>query len=132
MSEFLDILTHGRKLQGAVKELSVTELESVRQKLDNIIEKRKEKELEQQRAEQEKLAKIEEIQKQMQEAGVDVSDLQKLTGDTAKKTTGAKRPVKYRLKDDEGNEHSWTGIGRMPKVFKQAIENGKDLQNFSI
>lgn len=132
MSEFLDILTHGRRLQGAVKELSVNELESVRQKLDNIIEKRKEKELEQQRAEQQKLAKIEEIQKQMQEAGVDVNDLQKLSAETSKKTTGAKRPVKYQLKDDEGNTHSWTGIGRMPKVFKQAIENGKDLQNFSI
>ena len=132
MSEFLNILTHGRKLQGAVKELSVSELESVRQKLDNIIEKRKEKELEHQRAEQEKLAKIEEIQKQMQEAGVDFDDLKKLSADSPKKTKGAKRPVKYRLKDDEGNEHSWTGIGRMPKVFKQAIENGKDLQNFSI
>lgn len=132
MSEFLDILTHGRRLQGAVKELSVNELESVRQKLDNIIEKRKEKELEQQQAEQQKLAKIEEIQKQMQEAGVDVNDLQKVSGDTTKKTKGAKRPVKYQLKDKEGNTHSWTGIGRMPKVFKQAIEDGKDLQNFSI
>ncbi|GGW95497.1 H-NS histone family protein [Alteromonas halophila] len=132
MSEFLDILTHGRRLQGAVKELSVKELESVKEKLENIIEKRKDKEREQQKAEQEKRAKIEEIQKQMQEAGLDVDDLQKLSADTGKKTKGAKRPVKYQLKDEQGNTHSWTGIGRMPKVFKQAIDNGKDLQNFSI
>ena len=29
MSDFLDILTHGRRLQGAVKDLTVEELESV-------------------------------------------------------------------------------------------------------
>ena len=42
MSEFLEILTHGRRLQGAVKDLSVEELTSVQEKLNNIIEKRKE------------------------------------------------------------------------------------------
>ena len=41
MSEFLEILTHGRRLQGAVKDLSVEELTSVQEKLNNIIEKRK-------------------------------------------------------------------------------------------
>ena len=44
MSEFLEILTHGRRLQGAVKDLSVEELNSVQDKLNNIIEKRKEQE----------------------------------------------------------------------------------------
>ena len=32
MSDFLDILTHGRRLQGAVKELSIEELEQVQEK----------------------------------------------------------------------------------------------------
>ena len=43
MSDFLDILTHGRRLQGAVKELSIEELEQIQEKLSGIIEKRKEK-----------------------------------------------------------------------------------------
>ena len=43
MNEFLDILTHGRRLQGAVKELSIQELETVQEKLANIIDKRKNK-----------------------------------------------------------------------------------------
>ena len=47
MSDFLDILTHGRRLQGAVKELSIEELEQVQEKLSGIIEKRKEKLVEQ-------------------------------------------------------------------------------------
>lgn len=132
MSEFLDILTHGRRLQGAVKELSIQELESVQDKLGNIIEKRKQKALEQEQAEQEKQAKIAAIQKQMEEAGVKVDDLKVSSSDTPKKATGKKRPVKYQLTDKDGKSHPWTGIGRMPKVFKEAIENGKKLEDFSI
>lgn len=61
MNEFLDILTHGRRLQGAVKELSIQELETVQEKLANIIDKRKEKALEEEKVGQEKRAKLEEI-----------------------------------------------------------------------
>lgn len=132
MSEFLDILTHGRRLQGATKELSIKELESVQNKLANIIDKRKEKAQEEEKAEQEKQAKIAEIQKQMEEAGVNVDDLKSLSAEAPKKSTGKKRPVKYQLTDKEGKAHPWTGIGRMPKVFKEAIENGKKLEDFSI
>ena len=131
MSEFLAILTHGRKLQGAVKDLSVAELEVVAEKLANIIELRKSKEAElikQQQAKQEKLA---DILKQMQEAGLDVADLQQ---DTVKKVVKApqKRPVKYKLTDQSGEQHLWTGIGRMPKVFAQAIASGKSLEQFAV
>ena len=37
MSDFLDILTHGRRLQGAVKELSIEELEQVQEKLRHLV-----------------------------------------------------------------------------------------------
>ena len=40
--------------------------------------------------------------------------------------------MKYTLTDSEGNEHKWTGIGRMPKVFKAALDSGKSLDLFSI
>ncbi len=133
MSEFLDILTHGRRLQGAVKELSLSELEAVQDKLGNIIEKRREKAAEDEKKEQEKLEKIAQIHQQMQEAGLDVNDLEAgQVPKTQTRKTGKKRPVKYSLTDADGQEHKWTGIGRMPKVFKEAIENGKDLQSFSI
>ena len=130
MNDFLEILTHGRRLQGAVKDLSTAELESVQEKLANIIEKRKEKELEDEKAKQEKLQKIAEIQKQLEAAGLDLSDLENTT--TEKKSTGKKRPVKYELKDDAGKVHQWTGIGRMPRVYKDALESGKSLEDFAI
>lgn len=131
MNEFLDILTHGRRLQGAVKELSIQELESVKEKLSSIIEKRKEKALEQEKAEKEKREKLAQIKKQMEEAGLNVEDLQALNTDTNKKM-GKKRPVKYKLIDKDGNEHPWTGIGRMPRVYKEALDSGKSLDEYSV
>lgn len=131
MNEFLDILTHGRRLQGAVKELSIQELESIKEKLSSIIKKRKEKALEQEKAEKEKREKLAQIKKQMEEAGLNVEDLQALNTDTNKKM-GKKRPVKYKLIDKDGNEHPWTGIGRMPRVYKEALDSGKSLDEYSV
>lgn len=131
MSEFLDILTHGRRLQGAVKELSINELEAIQEKLGSIIEKRKEKAQALEQAEQEKREKLAAIKKQMEEAGLNVEDLKALSLQPNKKT-GKKRPVKYKLVDEQGNEHLWTGIGRMPRVYKDALDSGKSLDTFSV
>ncbi|WP_420935880.1 H-NS family nucleoid-associated regulatory protein [Alteromonas sp. A081] len=131
MSEFLDILTHGRRLQGAVKELSIEELEKVQEKLVNIVDKRKEKALQEEKEAQEKHKKLAAIKQQMEEAGLNLEDLQVLTSETNKKT-GKKRPIKYKLVDDKGVEHPWTGIGRMPRVYKDALDSGKSLDSFSI
>ena len=131
MSEFIDILTHGRRLQGAVKELSIEELEQIQEKLSGIIEKRKEKQLEQEKLKKEKLEKLAEIKKQMEEAGLNVEDLQALSTDSNKKV-GKKRPIKFKLIDSNGEEHLWTGIGRMPRVYKDALDSGKSLDDFAI
>ena len=131
MSEFLEILTHGRRLQGAVKDLSVEELTSVQEKLNNIIEKRKEQEAELIKAQQEKLAKLEEIKKQMEEAGIDVADLQDVAETKPKRKSGKKRPVKYKITAD-GETVAWTGVGRMPVVFKDALAKGQSLEDFAI
>ena len=131
MSEFLTILTHGRKLQGAVKDLSVSELQVVAEKLNNIIESKKAKEAELEQQELAKKEKLADILKQMQEAGLDVSDLHQVTEVKPAKTQ-QKRPIKYKLVTETGEEVLWTGIGRMPKVFAQAIAQGKALTQFAI
>ncbi|MCW8108670.1 H-NS histone family protein [Alteromonas ponticola] len=133
MNDFLNVLTHGRRLQGAVKDLTIAELEDVQQKLNAILQKKKAKEEKLQQEEKERLASAEKIHSQMKAMGVNFEDLQKLNA--VKGTTGKpkkKRPVKYQIKDNQGELHSWTGIGRMPKVFKEALEKGKKLENFSI
>ena len=124
MSDFLDILTHGRRLQGAVKELSIEELEQIQEKLSGIIEKRKEKLVEQEKLEKEKLEKLAAIKKQMEEAGLNVEDLQALNVETNKKV-GKKRPVKYKLVDSKGE-----GRGQIigaPGLTRGVVGGGSDL-----
>ena len=132
MSDFLDILTHGRRLQGAVKDLTVEELESVIEKLNNIIEKKHAQAEAEIQAQKEKLEKLAEIKQQMADAGIDISDLQEVAEPKAKrKSAGKKRSVKYKITVD-GDTTAWTGVGRMPVVFKQALESGKSLEDFAI
>lgn len=132
MNEFIKTLTHGRKLQGALKDLSIQELEEVVVKLRNIIETRKQKESEKMAAEKEKLDKIAEIQKQLQDAGISFEDLASNSVLPTSKRAGQKRPVKYSITDADGETHNWTGIGRMPRVFAEQVEAGKDLEEFSV
>lgn len=132
MNEFIKTLTHGRKLQGAVKELSIQELEEVVVKLRNIIETRKQKEAEKLEAEKEKLEKIAKIQKQLQDAGITYEDLASNNAIPTSKRVGQKRPIKYSYKDKDGEVHNWTGIGRMPLVFADLLKQGKSLEDFSV
>ncbi|ALS97948.1 H-NS family nucleoid-associated regulatory protein [Lacimicrobium alkaliphilum] len=124
MSDFIKILTHARRLQAAVKELSVSELEQVSEKLTDVIEKKKQLEAEQQKEAEKKKAVRDAILKQMQEAGLDINDLEG-SAVSAGKRTGQKRPIKYRYTDKDGNEHTWTGIGRTPKVFAKLKQQGQ-------
>lgn len=132
MNDFLEIFTHGRKLQGAVKSLSTDELMSVAHKLNKIIENRRIKELEEENKQKEKLQKINAIQDQLREAGLDINDLKPLIESGKSSRSGQKRPVKYILKDEKGKEHPWTGIGRMPKVYVKALADGKNLEEFKV
>lgn len=131
MSEFTSILTHQRKLQGATNELTIEQLEDAQQKLGNIIAKRREKLESEQAAQQEKQQKAEALLKLLEEQGLSVEDLAGATSEQKSKTSGKRRPIKYRLTDDNGKEHTWTGIGRMPKVFKSVLDEGKQLEDYA-
>lgn len=134
MSDFLHILTHGRRLQGATKSLSIEELREVVTKLEAVIEKRIELDAANAQQEAEKRAQIEKIREQMIAAGLDIADFDANLIAPKKKGTrrkGAKRPIKYSITVD-GSETKWTGIGRMPVVFNHALENGASLEDFLI
>lgn len=132
MNDFLKTLTHGRRLQGAVKELPLEELELVAVKLNNIIEHRKAKEAEILKAEKEKQAKIADIKKQLEDAGLELEDLQNSAPVKKSKRAGKKRQIKYLMIDDNGQEHPWSGVGRTPKAYAKALSNGATLENFKI
>lgn len=130
MSEFLEILTHGRRFKAAVKDLSVEELRDLAAKLDKILVERESMEEEEQQAIAARNAKIEEIRQQMEAVGLSIDDL----GGVAVKATSKKRaprPAKYQIEVD-GEMVQWTGQGRMPTVFKNEINKGRSMDDFLI
>ena len=131
MSDFLDILLHARRLKKATSDLSYDELVEAKSKLEKIIEEREGEEEARREAEAAKLQKIEEIQRLMQEAGVSPDELGTVAAATKAKTTSRKVAPKYRI-FVEGVEYNWTGRGRKPFVFEQALAAGKSLDDFLI
>ena len=133
MSDFLDILTHGRRLKAAVKDLSIEELKEVEQKLAKVIADREEEEAELRQLEAEKQRKIEEFRKAMAEAGIDAEEL--LVGGVVSqekpKRKRAPKPPKYAI-ESNGERITWTGQGRMPNALKHAVESGTPLTAFLI
>ncbi|QYK05829.1 H-NS family histone-like protein [Shewanella zhangzhouensis] len=129
MSEFLEILTHARRLKASVKDLSVDELKDVYNKLSKIIAEREEEAIADAEANAERLAKIAELQKMIESAGLSLDDL----GDvpTKVKSKRAPRPPKYSI-EVGGETVTWTGQGRMPTVFKEQVQNGRSIEDFLI
>ncbi|WP_394200409.1 H-NS family nucleoid-associated regulatory protein [Shewanella waksmanii] len=130
MSDFLDILTHGRRFKAAVKELSVDELKELAGKLDKIITDREAKIAAESEALAERNAKIEEIRKQMEAVGLSVDDLGAAALKAAPKKR-APRPAKYKI-EVNGETITWTGQGRTPTVFKNELDKGRSMDDFLI
>ncbi|MGS0674520.1 H-NS histone family protein [Shewanella sp. 0m-4] len=130
MSDFLEILTHGRRFKAAVKELSLNDLKELSVKLEKIIEEKASQQAEEQEAMAERNAKIEEIRKQMEAIGLSVDDIGGAAVKAAPKKR-APRPAKYQIEVD-GEMVQWTGQGRMPTVFKNQLENGRTMEDFLI
>ncbi|MGS0681143.1 H-NS histone family protein [Shewanella sp. 125m-7] len=130
MSDFLEILTHGRRFKAAVKELSLNDLKELSVKLEKIIEEKSSQQAEEQEAMAERNAKIEEIRKQMEAIGLSVDDIGGLAVKAAPKKR-APRPAKYQI-EVEGEMVQWTGQGRMPTVFKNQLEQGRTMEDFLI
>jgi len=130
MSDFLEILTHGRRFKAAVKELSIEDLKELAVKLEKIISERESETEAVNAAMAERNAKIDEIRKQMEAVGLSIDDL----GATAIKPAPKKRaprPAKYSI-DVNGETVLWTGQGRMPTVFKNELDKGRTMEDFLI
>ena len=136
MIEFINIISHERRLNAALKELDLNELYDIQKKLSNVISKREEDALEQEKALEEKRQKVAELKRNMQEAGIDISDIleDEIGGDklVSPKRKRAPKPPKYEFKDENGELKTWTGQGRMPKALQNALDNGRALEEFLI
>lgn len=125
MSDFLKTLTRKNSLRKQCADLSVSEIEKVLADLSVIVEDKRAEEEEKAAAEQAKVDKINVIRKTMQDAGIDIDDLMGLVDVTPKK----KVQPKYRVVDDEGQTHEWSGRGRTPIAFQQFFDKGNTKED---
>lgn len=136
MSEFLKVLLNVRSLRANLRDLPLEQLEEAQEKLEQIYIERlesTEKERSEQAEHQRKLAEFSEMLKQ---AGVDPRDLvsgstHSVSANAGNKVKRAPRPPKYKYQED-GQEKTWTGQGRMPKAIAEQIAQGKSLEQFAI
>lgn len=77
-TEFVSTILNQRKLKKALNGLSLNELESIKEKLSNIIDDVKLKALEEEEKEQEELLKLEELKNKIVQSGVDFNKLSKI------------------------------------------------------
>ncbi|WP_409159393.1 H-NS family nucleoid-associated regulatory protein [Pectobacterium sp. B2J-2] len=133
MSEALKLLNNIRSLRAQARETDLATLEEMLEKFTVIVEERREEEAKTQQEQAERLAKIEALRAKLLEDGIDPAEL--LGSVSATKSAKSKRtprPAKYKYTDENGNEQTWTGQGRTPKAIKEALDNGKSLEDFEI
>ena len=136
MNDFLKTLLNIRSLRAALRELSFEQLVEVKEKLDEVFAEREQQETKLREESAERLQKLAEFTEMLKEAGIDPSELvgtaapAKADG-SAYKAKRAPRPAKYKYNED-GQEKTWTGQGRMPKAIAEAVAAGKTLEDFLI
>ena len=128
MTDFLAILTHGRKFKAAVTDLSHADLKLFQDKLNKLIDEREVQEAADLELNAERNAKIADLREQMAALGLNVEDLDAVKAPKKKREP---RPAKYSI-EVNGESITWTGQGRMPTVFKKELDEGFDLSDFLI
>ena len=134
MSEAIKVLNNIRTLRAQARETDLAALEEMLEKLTAIVEDRRNEEASSRKEQEERQAKLEAFRQKLLEDGIDPAELLAAVGSSQHKvkSTRAPRPAKYKYKDENGDEQTWTGQGRTPKAMAAAIEAGKKLEDFAI
>ncbi|NYS32037.1 MULTISPECIES: H-NS family nucleoid-associated regulatory protein [unclassified Pantoea] len=133
MSKNLSSLNNIRTIRAEARNMDLDLLEELRQKLETVVNERREEESAREAEAREKAEKLAFYQELLLEEGINPAEL---VNSASASTTGtkkrAKRPAKYRYSDENGQVRYWTGQGRTPSAIKTAIENGQSLDDFLI
>ena len=133
MSEALKILNNIRTLRAQARECSLETLEEMLEKLEVVVNERREEETHAKAESEERTRKLEKYREMLLADGIDPNELLSTIAETKApgKTKRAARPAKYQYVDENGETRTWTGQGRTPAVIKKAIEEeGKQLDSF--
>ncbi|MFB6434661.1 MAG: histone-like nucleoid-structuring protein H-NS [Candidatus Malihini olakiniferum] len=133
MSEVLQVLNNIRTLRTQSRECSLDTLEEMLEKLEVIVNERREEENQAKAEIEERMHKLQQYRDMLIADGIDPNELLQSLGavKTQGKSKRAARPAKYKFFDENGEERTWTGQGRTPAVIKKSIEEqGKLLDDF--
>lgn len=133
MSETLKVLNNIRTLRAQAREVSISDLEDMLEKLEAVVNERREADATIASEIKEKEEKLAKYRQMLLEDGIDLSELTAADNSAGKtRARRAPRPAKYQYTDEYGEAKSWTGQGRTPAVIKQALDAGKKLEDFLI
>jgi DNA-binding protein H-NS len=132
MSNSLKVLNNIRTLRAQARDIAVSDLEEMLEKLTVIVEERHQESTAIDAAQREKDEKLAKYRELLLNDGIDPNELLgTLQSSGNPRVKRAPRPAKYKYIED-GREKLWTGQGRTPSVIKSAIEDGKALEDFLI
>ena len=133
MSEALKNLNNIRTLRAQARECSLETLEEMLEKLDVVVNERRDEESNSKAENEERARKLEQYREMLLADGIDPNELFNTLSEskTAGKAKRAARPAKYKFVDENGETKTWTGQGRTPAAIKKAMEEqGKQLDDF--
>lgn len=133
MSEALKILNNIRTLRAQARECTLETLEEMLDKLEVIVNERREEDSQAQAEIEERTRKLQQYREMLIADGIDPNELLQSMSSfkSVSRTKRAIRPAKYQYIDENGEVKTWTGQGRTPAVIKKAMdEAGKALEDF--
>ncbi|HDG7592977.1 TPA: H-NS histone family protein [Klebsiella pneumoniae] len=132
MTDAIKTLNNIRTLRAQARETDLATLEEMLEKLTSIVEDRRQEETIAKQQNAERQGRIEALRAQLLKDGIDPSELLGNVKSSRTAAVRAPRPAKYKYIDENGDEKTWTGQGRTPKVIAAALESGKSLEDFAM
>lgn len=134
MSDLLKMLTNVRSLRVLAHKTSLEQLEIALEKFSLVVEEKREAEAKAEREIAERQARIAKLKESLIQEEITAQELAILLGQESQSQRKKRepRPAKYKYIDENGEERTWTGQGRTPKVIQKALDAGKSLSSFEI
>ncbi len=122
-----------RSLRALAKDVDSAWLEEVRDKLDIVIQEKKDEEELAQLEIREREEKLEKVRSYIAELGLDIAIADSGIQPQAKKSTKRSEiKPKYRFTNEQGETRTWTGRGKTPKFLADKQAQGESLDQYLI
>lgn len=127
----LSVLRKKSSLRAVLRKCSKREIEGILARFVEIQNELEEEKALEEKMEEERQQKILEISRLVEESGLSIEELAAVKGGSPMRTRRKVHP-KYRLVDEQGETHLWTGRGRTPVWVREYIEQGGALEDLEI